>query len=107
MSDTALCESTRCRLELNHNIANQVVTLVFQFRENASAEKDLGDTHTVEGLVHTQLLEDHLRDKLAFEIALGYVFAQHFVALPEFDESQAIGESGTRNANAFKYTVTS
>jgi hypothetical protein len=47
VGQAALNEPASYRLETDHNIPNECITLIFQFGKNTSPEEDLGDSDTV------------------------------------------------------------
>ena len=93
-------------LEVDNQVGNLEIALLFQVSEDTGAEKDLGLTDAVQVGIEFEREDHFLACLLAIHEALGdHVGCEELVALTELLEGNAVGESLATDADAFKYTV--
>ena len=61
VSSPSLSEASCNRLESRHDLPNERVTLLFEFRENAGSKEDFGKAYSVDSLVEVELLQHDTR----------------------------------------------
>ena len=99
-------ETSAVGLELDDQIGDSKVSLLFEVSQNTGAEENLGLTDPVEVGVQLQSLDHLVAGLLAVHEALGNdVGREELVALAELLERDPVGESLPADTDAFEDTV--